>query len=201
MVAVLNRCLEIGFNFKYFDKLYTKVCVNQNGYVCLGEIPVCGGSSRPSPQDILVGLNYELDQSRIGSGNIYFQSLSVKTSFYNIAKTYVNFIDNDFLPTNVFMITYDSILPKDKGSTSTTSFQIFISTDSNLNKSFVTFKYNSCPQGITLLASSGINSVKKSFELVEVLIDNGLQCTGSNVEQTGVWVSEVTNFSAGLNLI
>ena len=116
-------------------------------------------------------------------------------------KVYVNLIDNDFLPTNVFMITYDSILPKDKGSTSTTSFQIFISTDSNLNKSFVTFKYNSCPQGITLLASSGLNSGKNSIELDEVLIDNDLQCTGSNVEQTGVWVSEVTNISAGIYLI
>jgi len=177
------------------------VCVNQNGYMCLGDIPVCIGDKRPSPQDILVGLNSYLDPTRIEGGNIYFQSLSVNTSYYNMVKVYVNFIDNDFLPTNVFMITYENILPKDKGSTSTTSFQIFLSTDSNLNKSFVTFKYNSCPQGITLLASSGLNSVKKSFELEEVLIDNGLQCTGSNVEQTGVWVSEVTKFSAGINLI
>ena len=66
------------------------MCVNQNGYVCLGEIPACSGDTRPLQQDVLVGLNYYLDTSRIEGGNIYFQSLSVATSYERLSISFLS---------------------------------------------------------------------------------------------------------------
>ena len=66
---------NLGFTYKYFGRDYTQVSINPNGYVCLGENSKCGWPTGPSPYDILIGLNFDLDPTREGSGQIYYTKL------------------------------------------------------------------------------------------------------------------------------
>jgi hypothetical protein len=156
---------------------------------------MCSSYTRPSSYDILVGLNYDLNPTKSGSGQIYYKSLSSDMDEFKLAEVYVNLLDAAFVPSQIFIITYDNVLPYDSYSISVTSFQIYLSTDSL--KSYVTFVYNSCPTGLTLKASSGLNHRNADGTLQEVNIIDGLQCRESNVEQLGVWVSEVTSDVSG----
>ena len=95
------------------------------------------------------------------------------------------------------MITYDRVLSTNLKTDSRFSFQIFVSTDL-LKKSFVSFKYTSCPTDINLKGTSGLNYKKYDGTLKLVKIDDDQQCTGSNVNQKGVWISDVTNFTSSV---
>jgi hypothetical protein len=48
---------------------------------------------------------------------------------------------------------------------------------------------------MALRVSSGLNYKRMDGSLQEVIIPNGQQCSGSNVGQVGVWVSDVTSRS------
>jgi hypothetical protein len=159
--------------------------------VCLGWNSKCDSSIRPSGHDIVIGLNCELSPRRAWSGQIYFKNLVSNSADFESAKIYLNLFDPDFEPQQIFMITYDNVLPYSSTSISLTSFQIYLSTDSV--KSFVTFKFKSCPKDLTLRASSGLNYIRIDGNLQEVIIDDGQQCIGSNVGQVGVWVNDVTS--------
>jgi hypothetical protein len=171
------------------------VSINSNGYVCLGDNSKCGSYKRPSGHDILIGLNIDLDPTREGSGQIYYKRLDSNSLDFESAKIYLNLFNLEFEPQQIFMVTYDNVLPYSWSSelTSITSFQIYLSTDSV--KSFVTFKFKSCPKDLTLQSSSGLNYKRINGSLQEVIIANGQQCTGSNLGQAGVWVSDVTSKS------
>ena len=158
----------------------------------MGENTECRHSYRPSPYDILVGLNYELNTRRNGSGQIFYENLNDST----IVTLYVNLLNFTFVPKNIFMITYDNLLPHiDAKSDSRVSFQIFLLTDSI--KSYIIFKYTSCPTDLYLWAPSGLNS-NNNGNLIEILIPQGKECSLSNVKQKGVWISQVTtNYSLG----
>ena len=65
--------VDLGFTFKYFWSDYTPVSISPNGYVCLGDNSECYSFKRPSPYDILIGLNCDLDPTREGSGQIYYK--------------------------------------------------------------------------------------------------------------------------------
>ncbi len=184
--------VNLGFIFKYFDREYTQVSISSNGYVCLGNNLKCDRKTRPSPYDILVGLNYELDTTLEESGQIYYKHLDSNSSDLESAKIFVNFVDPDFEPENIFMITYDNVLPFDVSFTSTFGFQIFLSSSENSQNSFVLFKFTSCPKYLDLEASSGVTYKNNEGILQEVIIAVDKQCTGSNVNQTGVWVIDVT---------
>jgi hypothetical protein len=184
--------VDIGFTFKYFSTEYTQVSISSNGYVCLGYNYECYEGTRPTPFDILVGLNYELDPTREGSGQIYYKRLDTNSLDFTSAKIYLNLFNPDFEPQQIFMITYDNVLPVDYyAATSVTSFQIYLSTD--FVKSLVIFKFKSCPTGLTLQSSSGLNYIRIDGNLKEVIIPNGQQCIQSNVGQAGVWVNDVTS--------
>jgi hypothetical protein len=184
------KVVDLGFKFKYIGTDYTQVSISSNGYVCLGYNSKCGSYTRPSPHDILVGLNCDLDPTREGSGQIYYKRLDSNSIYF---KSF-NLFNPGFEPQQIFMITYDNVLPPYWSfSSSVTSFQIYLSTDSV--KSFVTFKFKSCPKDITLEVASGLNYIRINGSLQEVIIANGQQCTGSNVGQAGVWVSDVTSRS------
>jgi hypothetical protein len=185
------KYLDLGFPFKYFSTEYTRVSISLNGYVCLGRLDECESYIRPSPRDILIGLNCILKTTREGSGQIYYKRLYSNSFDFTSAKIYLNLFNPEFEPQQIFMITFDNVLPDDHRSTSVTSFQIYISTDSV--KSFVTFKFKSCPTDLDYYSSSGLNYKRIDGNLQEVIIANGQQCIGSNVGQTGVWVSEVTS--------
>ena len=100
--------------------------ISTNGYVCLGNNTGCHTFARPKPYDILVGLNKDLDTSRTGSGQIYYQIMTT-SSFFTTATTYTNLLYFSFVPTNGFMITYDGVYPYDLVSASiVASFQVFL---------------------------------------------------------------------------
>jgi hypothetical protein len=185
------RVVDLGFTFKYFSTEYTQVTISTNGYVCLGYNSGCRRPTRPSPYDILIGLNCDLDPTRKGSGQIYYKQLNSNSIYFSTAKIYLNLFNPDFEPQQIFMITYDNVMPYSSRSTSITSFQIYLSTD--FVKSFVIFKFKSCPNDLIYYSSSGLNYKRIDESLQEVIIYNGQQCFGSNVGQTGVWVSDVTS--------
>jgi hypothetical protein len=194
------KIVNLEFSFAYFETFYTQITLSSNGYVCLGSNTRCDNKQRPSPCDILVGLNYDLDPSRNGSGQIYYKSLSIDSIEYISAKVYLNLLNPDLEPTNIFMVTYDEILPVNSLLNSRVSFQIYLLSFASISKSFVIFKFNSCPNSDTLLSSSGINFKNNASALQEVIIINGQQCTSSNVNQTGVWVTETTSYTSGFYL-
>jgi hypothetical protein len=167
------------------------VRISSHGYVCLGYNYKCHERTRPTPFDILIGLNCDLDPKRKGSGQIYYKRLDSNSLDFKSAKIYSNLFNPDFEPQQIFMITYDNVLPFSSTSTSITSFQIYLLSDSV--KSFVIFKFKSCPKDLIYYASSGLNNKRIDGNLKEVIIGNSQQCTGSNVGQTGVWVSDVTS--------
>jgi hypothetical protein len=175
--------LDIGFVFKYFGTEYTQVSISSRGYVCLGNSSDCNGRNF----HILIGLCLNLDPRREGSGQIYYKKLDSNSLDFTSTKTYLNLFNPDFEPNHIFMITYDNVLPHSSDSNSITSFQINLSTD--LVKSFVTFKFKSCPTDLNYDISSGL-VYKRSLKGIKIV--DGQQCIGSNVGQTGVWVSEVT---------
>jgi hypothetical protein len=179
--------VDLGFTFKYIGTDYTQVSISSNGYVCLGNNSKCWIPDRPSPHDILIGLNIDLDPTREGSGQIYYKKLDSNSTYF---KSF-NLFNPGFEPQQIFMITYDNVLSNYFLSTSVTSFQIYLSIDSV--KSFVIIKFKSCPNDIKLGASSGLNYIGIDGSLQEVIIPNGQQCSGSNVGQAGVWVSDVTS--------
>jgi hypothetical protein len=182
--------VDLGFTFKYIGTEYTRVSISTNGYVCLGNNNYeCGISKRPFGHDILIGLNCDLDPEREGSGQIYYKNLDSNSIYF---KSF-NLFNLDFEPQQIFMITYDNVLPSYIYSTSIASFQIYLSTDSV--KSFVVFKFKSCPKDLIYYASSGLNYKGIDGNLKEVIIPNDQQCIGSNVGQAGVWVSDVTSRS------
>jgi hypothetical protein len=185
------KVVDLGFIFQYFWSDYTQVSISSNGYVCLGNNSECYRQSRPTPFDILIGLNIGLDPTREGSGQIYYKQLNSNSLDFTSAKVFLNLFNPEFEPEQIFMITYDNVLPYSSASASVASFQIYLSTD--FVKSFVTFKLKSCPTGLTLQSSSGLNYKSGDGKLQEVIIANGQQCSGSNVGQTGVWVSDVTS--------
>ncbi len=165
-----------------------------NGYVCLGNNSDCNIVIPPIKNDIIVGLNYQLDPMRSESGKIYSKNLTYDNTEFNYNKMYVNLMNPQFSPSYTFMITYDEVLSYDKNSKSRVSFQIILSTDSKM--SYVVFRFKSCPTDLTLRSSAGINH--KNLELLnEVTIDYDQHCSSSNVGQTGVWVIEVTSLTTG----
>ena len=130
----------------------------------MGDLSYCNNRIRPSPYDIIVGLNYDLDTTRNESGQIYYKSLNDSSLEFS----YVNLLDPSFVPKNIFMITYDNVLPFNTWSNSSVSFQIFLLADSF--KSYVIFKYTSCPTDLDLWAPSGLLNINNKAILEEIHI-------------------------------
>jgi len=183
--------VDLGFTFKYFDTDFTQVSITTNGYVCLGNNSEC--LQLPSveifPFCVLIGLFDFLDTSLEGSGQIYYKNLESDSLDFESVKIYLNLFNPYFEPQQIFMITYDNVLPASWMYVSyRVSFQIFLSTD--FVNSFVTFKFKSCPINSNL---NGLNFKKIDGSVKEIKIIGGQQCIGSNVGQKGVWVIDVTS--------
>ena len=185
--------VDLDFNFKFYDKEYNQVSISKNGYICLGNNTACDSPKRPSPHNIIVGLNYDLDPSREGSGQIYYKKLSSDSDIIPLSINVFGYYY--FMITNIFLITYDNVLTSDKTSNLTVSFQIFLITEDA--RSYVKFKYTSCPKFLKPLASSGVNYKNNMDELQEVVIENDSECTLSNVMASGIWLMNVTNTAIG----
>jgi hypothetical protein len=181
--------VNLDFTFVYFGKSYTQVSISPNGFFCFGIITACKNRMRPSFYDILIGLNYDLDTTRNGSGQIYYKSLNDST----LASLYVNLLDPQFVPKNIFMITYDNVLPFERSSNSRVSFQIYLL--KNSFKSYVIFKYTSCPTDLNQLTPSGLLNINNKGILEEILLIKNQECSSSNVNIKGTWGINVTRIS------
>ena len=152
----------------------------------MGHNSKCCSSDIPSSFETLIGLNYNVD----------FNNVNYETHNSNVA--YSNLLNSTFVPTNVFIISYDKVVDSNNSLNSMASFQIFLLTDSS--SSIVIFKYRLCPKDWFLVVSSGLiynNGGKYS----ELKIPKGEECSSSNVNQTGVWMIEVTSYALGKFLI
>ena len=176
---------SLGFNFAVGESVYTQVTISTNGYVCLGYNSNCGSITRPTLTNMLVGLNLDLNTARSGSGQIYYQKLSQNSTFFQTSSDTVKLINSTIVPTNIFMITYDAVIPYSSSYDTTykASFQIFLITDSSA--SYAIFKFTSCLNGISLLAPSGLNYYIACSWKQDVITN---QCSSSNVNRTGIWV-------------
>jgi hypothetical protein len=178
--------IDLGFRFAYFDTDYTQVSISSNGHVCLGNTKKCANYKKPLSYDTLIGWNLDLNTSLRECGQIYYKHLNMNFT------EYVNVLDTQFVPTNVLMITYDNVLSSIPSLNSTVSFQIFLFSDSVSKKYFIAFKYKSCPNDSYLQTQSGLNYIING-KLQDLIIVDGQQCKGTNINKAGIWVSEVTS--------
>jgi hypothetical protein len=134
---------------------------------------------------MLVGLNFDLNTNRYESGQIYYQILNTNSTFFKSASDMVKLMNSTIETTNIFMITYDEVLPYSSGYDTTykASFQFFLLTDSSA--SYVIFQYTSCLNGLDLLAPSGLNYYHVGIWQQNIITN---ECYSSNVNRTGIWV-------------
>jgi hypothetical protein len=174
------------------------VTISTNGYVCFGYNSNCGSITRPTLTNMLVGLNFDLNPARSGSGQIYYQKLSPNSTFFQAASDTIKLINSTIEPTNIFMITYDAVIPYSSSYDATykASFQIFLLTDSSA--SYVIFKFTSCLNGLSVLAPSGLYYY---FEQSWILDEITNQCSSSNVNRAGIWVFKASGIHFKLFII
>ncbi len=163
--------------------------ISSNGHVCLGNTKKCANYKKPLSYDTLIGWNLDLNTSLRDSGQLYYKHLNMNFT------EYVNALDTQFVPTNVLMITYDNVLPSLTSLNSTVSFQIFLFSDSVSKRSYVAFKYKSCPNDSYFETQSGLNYIIDG-KLQDLMIVDGQQCKGTNINKAGIWVSEVTSLES-----
>ncbi len=163
--------------------------ISSNGHVCLGNTKKCANYKKPLSYDTLIGWNLDLNTSLRESGQLYYKHLNMNFT------EYVNALDTQFVPTNVLMITYDNVLPSITSLNSTVSFQIFLFSDSVSKRSYVALKYKSCPNDTFLKTQSGLNYIING-KLQDLIIVDGQQCKGTNINKAGIWVSEVTSLES-----
>ena len=182
----------LGFTYTYMPTAYTQISISTNGYVYIGINSECSLITRPSPFNILIGLNRDLNLNR--NGAIYFQAINSGTLF-DTATSNLNLLYPSIVQTNGFLVTYDDVKPYGSVSGAVASFQVFLLIDGSSSSSpYAVFSYTSCLSGLAVLAFSGIN-YKNAGTLIERYIIN--QCTSSNVGVTGVWASRVETYSLG----
>ena len=172
--------LPLNFNFRFFYQNYTSITITTYGFVYFSH-----GSNQHSGNSI-VGFNYNGDTRY--KGGIYYQNLySGSTESIEIKST-INKIDSNFVPSNIYRITYDNV-PQLYYESLVASFQIILTTD--LSKYFVILKYTSCLSNSTLSTLPGLYFLNENqTQLSNLLTD---PCFSSNVNEIGTWVFDVSS--------
>ncbi len=172
--------LLINFNFNYYGTYFSQFLISTNGYINFDN------TNGASSGNAISALNYDLDTRT--SGGIYYQNLNSQSSGFNSIKSDLNRLNPNFVPTNLFRITYYNV-PNYGSGGYIAAFQIILATD--FSKSYVLLKYTSCLTGLSL----------SSMQAVYYRLSNGQQmsnqmstnpCTGTNVNLGGTWVFDVT---------
>ena len=135
-----STLVNLGFTYIYGGTSYSQETISTNGCVCLGSLTNCHNRPRPSSSDIFVGLDYDLNTARNGSGQIYYQNVAAGSSNFIWAQSKVNLANPSFVARSVFMITYDNVMPLSQPSSSIASFQIFLLSDSSSN-TYLSFSF------------------------------------------------------------
>jgi len=110
---------------------------------------------------------------------------------FNAIQTDINRINVNFVPNNIFRITYDNVSKYYDGNKKA-SFQIILSTDSS--KFYVVLKYTDCLSGAPLVVLPGIYFIGENGEQLSYLLTD--PCTSSNVNENGTWVFDVTTVNS-----
>jgi hypothetical protein len=175
----------INFNFSYFGTYLSQLSINTNGFVHFSyETSDFGISAQ----------DYDLTTLSSGGG-IYYQNLNSQSLDFNSIVSYLNRLNSNFKPTNLFRITYFNV-PSNLGDY-IVSAQIVLASDST--KSYVLLKYESCIPDAVLRKAPGLYYLSSlNGQRVSNEISNA--CTSSNVNLDGTWVFDVTiSFSLNSN--
>ena len=140
-----------------------------------------------SSGNAIAAFNYDLITSN--SGGIYYQNLNSQSSDFNSIKSDLKRLNSNFVPTNIFRITYYNV-PDYRTRSYLATFQIILASDAS--KSYVLLKYTSCLTGYSLT----------TMQAIYYRLSNGQQmsnqisinpCTSSNVNLVGTWVFDVNS--------
>jgi hypothetical protein len=175
-----SETVAINFNFKYYSRTFSSMIIYTNGYVQFA-----------SSSNAINALPYDLD-TRYGGGGIYYQNLNSQSSDFNSIKSDFNRLNYNFVPTNLFRITYDNV-PNYVGGGSLgslrASFQIVLASDGS--KSYVLLKYSSCLASYsTFSPTPGLYYQDENGAAQSVTLTS--PCNLSNVNLVGTWVYDVT---------
>jgi hypothetical protein len=176
----------INFNFNYYGTFFSQLAMSTNGYINFDN------ANSATSGNAISALNYDLDTR--ARGGIYYQNLYSQSSDFNSIKSDLNRLNSNFVPTNLFRITYYNV-PNYGSGAYIASFQIILASDAS--KSYVLLKYTSCLTG--LLSAS-------TAQGLYYLSSNGQQmsntftspCNSSNVNLGGTWVFDVSPINGKL---
>ncbi len=87
--------VAINFNFNYFGTYFSQLNIHTNAYVYFDR------------KSNISALNYDL--STTYGGGIYCQNLNSQSPDFNSIKSDLNRLNSNFVPTNIFRITYDIV--------------------------------------------------------------------------------------------
>jgi hypothetical protein len=129
---------------------FSQFLISTNGYLDFDLV------NRSSSGNDISALYFDLDTTT--SGGIYYQNLNSQSSDFNSIKSDLNRLNSNFVPTNLFRITFDNVPTYSYGGAYIATFQIILASDAS--KSYVLLKYTSCLTGLSLLGLSKSESTK-----------------------------------------
>ena len=182
---------SLNFQFSYFQRNYTSLTINTNGYITFRLYPLSYtiDPNRPTLSDTIAPYNFYFNSLR--SGNIFYR-ITTEYSDLLFIESEINQLLNlqaSFKASQAFILTFDRIMTKNNKIFKAMSFQTILSSNKNCNESYLTINYNSCVTNDTdniNLPYSGFDCVNSTNQLIENLIIN--PCNSSNVGITGKWI-------------
>ncbi len=170
----------INFNFTYYDSYHTQLRISINGFVCFGMVCTTAESG-----NAIRALKYDLDTTK--GGGIYYQYLNSQSSDFSSIKSDLNRLNSNYVPTNLFRISYDNV-PDWASGTLRASFQIVLASDGT--KSYILLKYTSCLSN--RVTTSGLYYLSNQLNGQQMSNEFSNPCSSSNVNLGGTWVFDVS---------
>jgi hypothetical protein len=173
--------VSINFNYKYYGTHYSQLLISTNGFINFDN------ANSASSGNSISALNYDLITS--DSGGIYYQNLNSQSPDFNSIKSDLNRLNSNFVPTNMFRITFYNV-PDWRTRSYIASFQIVLASD--VSTSYVLLKYTSCLTGVTLTSMQALYYRLSNGQQMSNQISTN-PCTSSNVNRVGTWVFDVNS--------
>ena len=180
-----DGCTQVNFdfNFNYYGNVYTKCCININGFISFDDL---SSFLNPSNKYFIAAFNHDLSTS--GKGSIYYRLINNSQTLNQIGLEisslyYLNTLN--FMPTNAFIVTWDSVAPYHSEPNPYASFQLIISTDDS--DSFLTLNYGL----LGFAADNGYKFQYGSYKTTTITSSNPEY--SSNVGVSGKWIYHLSN--------
>ena len=132
--------VNLGFNFPFFNQVFQTCYISINGFISFGvDISYPYFTQPPTDKNIIAAFVYDFYTVR--SGNITYRSISDSATLNLIGNEVTTLLglSSNFVPSNAFVITYDSVTAWSPSIDGNVTFQILISTDGIY--SFLTINY------------------------------------------------------------